>query len=311
MSFFDQDQYTIADIQSLIDNSIEESINLDFKAADALQNTDGKKKEVGKDISALANSDGGIIVYGLSEQGHVAHALSYINGNIFTKEWLEQVINTNIHRRISDIKIFPIRNNENIAESIYVVRVPASKNAPHMMKDNRFYRRFNFESVPMEEYEVRWLYNQKEKTDLEILDPIITGGGRAGELNSLTFIDFHVSFQVKNISNAIEDKFKAELKVPILVYLSAENNPNLGANTRRDGDFMICSIPSTSSLFQDDQTTCCQLNVRIRNHNKDAACNNPVVLKLYYSNGTKTKEFNLGDILQFSGHTVRQLDFRQ
>ena len=308
MSFFDQNDYTIEDIQSLIDNSIEESVYLDFKAADALQNTDGKKKEVGKDISALANSDGGIILYGLSEQNHVAHSLSFIDGNTFTKEWLEQVINTNIYRRISGIEIFPIRNNDNVAESIYVVRVPASKNAPHMMKDNRFYRRFNFASVPMEEYEVRWLYNQKEKTALEILDPIISGGGRLGQIGQLTHIDFHIAFQIKNISNAIEEKYKVELKSHILIHMSADN-ASLNIDSRREGDFMYCSIPATSDLFQGDQTTCCKLNIRVRAHNKQAFCDNPIILKLYYSNGIKEKEFNLSDIINFEEITIRELNF--
>jgi hypothetical protein len=310
MSIFEKEEYTIDDIQSLIDNSIEESINLDYKAADALQNTDSKKKEVGKDISALANSDGGIIIYGLTEQNHKAHSFSFIDGNIITKEWLEQVINTNIHRRISDIKITPIRNNGNIKETIYIVKVPASKNAPHMIKDNRFYKRFNFESVPMEEYEVRWLYNQKEKTDLEILDPIISSGGRMGDIGKLTFIDFHIAFQIKNISNAIEEKYKVELKSHKLIHLSAENN-QLNTDSRSEGDFMFCSIPAKSELFQGDQTTCCKLNIRMRGHNKDAFCNHPVVLKLYYSNGIKEKEFNLADIIKFSQQPLRQLVFLQ
>ena len=308
MSFFDQEQYSHTDIQALIDNSVEESINLDFKAADALQNTDGKKREIGKDISALANSDGGIIVYGLSEQDHKAHAFSYINGNTITKEWLEQVINTNIHRRISGIKIFPIRNNDNIAESVYVVRVPASNNAPHMTKDNRFYRRFNFESVPMEEYEVRNLYNQTEKTDLEILEPTIVGGGRMGNTGQLTYIDFHIGFQIKNISNSIEEKYKIELKTHILIHMSADNKA-LDSDSRRDGDFVYCSIPGQSMLFQQDQTTCCRMNIRMRSHNKAAFCNNPIVLKLYYANGTKEREFNLADIIQFEGQPLRQLAF--
>ena len=37
---------------------------------------DKKKAEIAKDVSAFANSDGGIILYGIEEQEHKAHALS-------------------------------------------------------------------------------------------------------------------------------------------------------------------------------------------------------------------------------------------
>ena len=38
MNLFDKEIYTIKDIQYLIDNGVEESIHLDFKAAGALTN---------------------------------------------------------------------------------------------------------------------------------------------------------------------------------------------------------------------------------------------------------------------------------
>ena len=55
------------DLDKLIADQVEDNLHLDYKAADALAKTDGKKKEVSKDISALANSDGGIIIYGIKE----------------------------------------------------------------------------------------------------------------------------------------------------------------------------------------------------------------------------------------------------
>jgi hypothetical protein len=66
------------------------------------------------------------------------------------------------------MKIFPIRNNENIKESIYVVQIPSSIDAPHMCREKRFYRRAQFESVMMEEYEIRTLYGRKVKSKLSL-----------------------------------------------------------------------------------------------------------------------------------------------
>ena len=75
-----------------IDEGIEESLNLDYKAAGALGKTDGKKKEISKDVSAMANSDGGRIIYGVPEQwsSSRSHRSRQSTGE-FSKEWLEHV----------------------------------------------------------------------------------------------------------------------------------------------------------------------------------------------------------------------------
>ena len=135
MDFFEKTEYSIDDITALIDNEAEESVHLDFKAAGSLSKDDKKKAEIAKDVSAFANSDGGIIVYGIEERDHKAYALSYIDGNTYTKEWLEQVIQDNIQRRIEGLEIFPIRDNGDITKSIYVVKIPRSSNTPHMRSE--------------------------------------------------------------------------------------------------------------------------------------------------------------------------------
>ncbi len=168
MDFFNLKEYTMEDIQYLIDFGIEESIHLDYKTSGALDKSETKKKEISKDVSAFANSDGGIIIYGVEEQNHKAAGFSYIDGNNITKEWLEQVINSTINQKIKGIEIFPIRNNGNIAESIYLVKIPRSYDAPHMCRDKCYYKRYNFESVKMEEYEVRDLFNRHNLSKLLI-----------------------------------------------------------------------------------------------------------------------------------------------
>lgn len=118
--------YNIETIKSFINNEIEESIHIEFKSSGALSKKDNEKKEVSKDVSAFANSDGGIIIYGIEEKNHKANDFSFIDGNEYTKEWLEQIISSTISRNISDLKIYPIRNNSEITETIYVVQIPSS-----------------------------------------------------------------------------------------------------------------------------------------------------------------------------------------
>lgn len=168
MDFWELTDFSASDLLSLINNGVEESAHLDFKEAGALAKNDKKKGDIAKDISAFANSDGGIIVYGIEEKGHQAHSVSYIDGNEFTKEWLEQVINTNITPVIDDLSIIPIRINGDVEKTIYIVKVPRSARAPHMSHDKRYYHRINFMSVPMEEFQVRDLFYRRNKSKLSI-----------------------------------------------------------------------------------------------------------------------------------------------
>src|SRR5690606_323211 len=93
-------------------------------------------------------------------------------------------------------------------------KIPFSYNAPHISKDNRYYKRYNFSSVPMEEYEVRQSYNRKEATLLQIGDIIVAeaGGGNLGQL--LISSAHKLSFQVTNIGSSIEELFKLEIRIP-------------------------------------------------------------------------------------------------
>jgi hypothetical protein len=154
----------------MIRTATKESIDLDFKRSDDLQITDRKRTEISKDISAFANSAGGTLIYGMLENGHIATGLDTgSDPNVITKEWLELVITSTIHRRIDSIRINQVElKTSNPGRVTYVVYVPQSTRTPHQASDKRFYKRFNFLSAPMEEYEVRDLYRRGEVPDLRI-----------------------------------------------------------------------------------------------------------------------------------------------
>jgi len=167
-------------IENLIATGVEENLNLDYKAAGALANSDGKKVEISKDVSSFANSAGGVIIYGIEEfndraKKHLPEKITPIERTAFTKEWLEQVINTNISPKISGLKIHPITIGQaKDNKVVYVVEIPQS-NTAHQAKDKRYYKRYNFESVPMDDYEIRDIINRTNKTDIEISFEIYHG----------------------------------------------------------------------------------------------------------------------------------------
>jgi len=150
------------EVLQLIQNAQEEFLELDFKRGDSLKNTDQNKKEISKDVSAFANTIGGTIMYGIEEDPiapHAAISISPVNPKVTTKEWLEQVINSNVQPRIPGIRITPINLMSAPDSAVYVVTIPEGATA-YQAADRRYYKRFNFESVPMYDYEIRQILNR-------------------------------------------------------------------------------------------------------------------------------------------------------
>lgn len=142
------------DVMSLIKNQEQESLYLDYKASDALNNTASNKTEISKDVSAFANSDGGRIIYGIEESKHLPQRIDGIVAVNGKREWLEQVINSNIQPRIHDVRIKQIDLTSDPGKSVFVVDIPAGFTA-HQAADMKYYKRFNFQSVAMYDYEIK------------------------------------------------------------------------------------------------------------------------------------------------------------
>jgi hypothetical protein len=215
------DQWNELAIQRYIDEQIEESLNLDYKAADALVKTDGKKKEITKDVSAMANSDGGVIIYGIREyqeadRKHLPEQIDPIDQTEFSKEWLEQVIN-NIRPRIDGVIICPVQMSTATNHVAYVVEIPQSTTA-HQARDFRYYKRFNFESVPMEDYEIRDIMNRLKTPDVQI-----EFGFERLEIRS----DLHrykLSIVVSNNGSQVVHNFKLRFTFPGFIEMPQREN---------------------------------------------------------------------------------------
>ena len=196
------------DLADLITNKIEEGPQLDYKGADSLGMNEGKKHEVGKDVSAFANAEGGVIIYGMEETGHLPTAIDPVDQTQFTKEWLEHVINSRIQRRIEGVSINPIRlTGANAGSSVYAVVIPQSQSAPHMA-NTRYYKRFNFESVPMEDYEVRDVVNRRRHP---IVKARLSVGVPDWDANANNVMETSISLKLANEGKVIAQRIYIEL----------------------------------------------------------------------------------------------------
>ncbi|MGY3445526.1 AlbA family DNA-binding domain-containing protein [Bradyrhizobium sp. USDA 4473] len=144
------------DLQRLVDEGIEESLTLDYKASPSLSREGGKPDELCKDVSALANSAGGLLIYGIEEDKSAGKPSKVDDGVVdpkITKDWIEQILNSKVQPRMDGVRIE--RVDMETGKYGYVISVQQSQIGPHQAPDGKYYKRFNFQSVPMHDYEIR------------------------------------------------------------------------------------------------------------------------------------------------------------
>ena len=281
MEFLKKDSYSIEDIDSLIKNEVEENIHLDYKAAGALDKDDKKRTEITKDISAFANSDGGIIVYGVSEEDHKPKEISLIDGRIYTKEWLENIIQL-IQPRIEDLKIYPIRVDD-IGQSIYVVKIPRSSNAPHMARDKRYYKRFNFKSEPMEDYEVKDLYNRVSTPKIKIACCTF---GRIDETEA--WYEYQLTAKIINEGKHSCDSYKLNFYINNFRFCNINKKPEnpLFSYTAINRNRLKLGISSQEAIYPNEELDLGHISISVRKEDDPLFWKGLVIdMILFYSGG--------------------------
>ena len=182
----DKTRITAEDIESFISQKppLEENPNLDYKSISAKpMNFD----ELAKDVSAFANSEGGLLIFGVSEKGEVdqktkktiriyPESITWGEPSL-RKETIDQHLVGKIHPPIEDSRVIPIRKSEQDPSVIFLIDVPKSNNAPHMATPyNKYYKRYNFDNLPMGHYEIQNLFRinwiMKEKFIEKIHEPL-------------------------------------------------------------------------------------------------------------------------------------------
>ena len=215
--------WTEAKLRNLISGEIEESLTLEYKSAEALERSDYKKKEITKDVSAMANAAGGLIIYGIgefseSDRRHLPEKITPVDRAKFPREWVEQIINA-IRPRIGGIVIHSVNLSSGENDAVYVVEIPQS-NTAHQASDHRYYKRFNFQSVPMEDYEVRDVMFREQTPDI-VLNFLIEVMSDENQ----TFCNLIV--QSRNVGSAFAQYVACLLDVPVAVLREIKNKINV------------------------------------------------------------------------------------
>lgn len=216
-----------AKLQNFIRSEIEESLTLEYKAAEALDRNETKKKEITKDVSAMANSAGGLIIYGISENSredkrHLPEKITPVNRTNYPREWVEQIIQA-IRPRIDGILIHAVNLNSGETDVAYVIEIPQS-NTAHQASDHRYYKRFNFQAVPMEDYEIRDVMFRQQTPNI-VLNFLIEITDLATEEGLLA--KYNLVVQARNDGSAFAQYVAVFADIPISILQTVENKMNI------------------------------------------------------------------------------------
>jgi hypothetical protein len=164
------------DVNAFIKEKIEENIHLDYTQMSTTE--EPNYNEIAKSVSAFLNSDGGLLVLGISEQKLKEKTGKVMNVRIFpseitwgpstlTREKLEHSLKAKVQPWHNDMIIIPVRNPNQETQCVFLIDVPKSKIGPHMA-NYRFYMRSNFETKPMEHWQIADMFknNWIQKSEL-------------------------------------------------------------------------------------------------------------------------------------------------
>jgi hypothetical protein len=157
-----------SDLEEFISKHVEESLNLEYKDSRILK----KPEDVSRVVSSFANSDGGLLIVGVSEvkerNRRFPGEITWDNDPKHDKEWFEAAILNKVHPIVKGVRVVTVNSKDG---TIFLVDIPQSQIPPHMAPDGKYYSRRNFSNMIMEHYQVADAFGKRAKP---ILIPRIT-----------------------------------------------------------------------------------------------------------------------------------------
>jgi hypothetical protein len=144
-------------LRSLVTGAVREDADLDFKQ-ESYGNSDSHRRDLAGDLTAMANSRGGIIIIGIRDEADVAVELSPVELDDGAEAWFRQVAAANIAPHLAfDVRVIEAQGAD--ARGYYMLIVPPSGLRPHAVRQDR-----NLRFARRDGTTTRWL------TEAEIAD---------------------------------------------------------------------------------------------------------------------------------------------
>jgi hypothetical protein len=160
----DPESWTLADVHELVDGKMPEGQRIDYKRELHLD-TRSQKAELAKDVSGLANAQGGVLLFGVDEDDSDEPLPTAVTPlpSVGLQTRVENVLDSTLEP-VPDYGAASIPAGED--RVVIVVRVPAHRGAPVMVQgygDHRYYRRSGTRTRPMTATEVAAAHSAAER----------------------------------------------------------------------------------------------------------------------------------------------------
>ena len=146
--------------------SLEETLTFDAK-----KELPPKNSEIAKDASAMANTAGGVILFGIEEDASGRPTIPTPFELKGEREKLDNIIRTSVSE-VPSYTISAIESQADATKGYLVLVIPPSERAPHMVivkGERRYYGRGETGNYVLSEPEVARLYERREITKTSIL----------------------------------------------------------------------------------------------------------------------------------------------
>ena len=219
----------IDDIWGLIHDEERESVNLDYKEANKQWDSKAKQK-IAKHISAFANSEGGVIIFGVECDKNDEDKPVDITGLHAknTPETFDRIVSSNIRPAIEGWDRKPLTKGD---KSVLIAQIPKSDLSPHQsLPHKQYFHRSGAQSLAMEHYLVDLHFGRSHKPALRLSiveSEILYGGVPSGFVGDFIFQVF-----VNNAGTGNAEGLSGQFKFPPkkMVKVSA-----VGKTSERDG----------------------------------------------------------------------------
>ncbi len=154
-------------MQHLCDDHVAEDVDLDFKSQDAYTANAEGLDELAKDVTALANARGGLIVVGIAEDSQgCADKLSLVPVSDKKVTQMTGGLRARIVPYLPDVSIRTVEDAPGSGKGFILISVPGSALAPHAVRmttrpSYSFARRVGRTTAWLEESEIAALYRDR------------------------------------------------------------------------------------------------------------------------------------------------------
>ncbi|MEA1873871.1 MAG: ATP-binding protein [Bacteroidota bacterium] len=292
------------DLQALVEGKTPSHRYLQYIDGAKVNMTDVFLLKLSKQINAMANHGGGMLILGIKPLRKKAGKLVPVPHKNLNTDQVHQFILANNQPFLSDLDIIPIEFTEG---QIVCIRIPAGA-GPFMFSDNRYYSFRNEKVEKLDESGVRNLYNQANRKQLEIYSIYNTQGIPELQQGKYVSMLFYPRVLIRNAGQAAESQYKMEVSIPAPLY--EENSMLTNQFSRHEGKYAVFSFPGKTPVFGNEIFKMLELKFRVKPETIDVFEQGELQIKLYYSEGMHEQRFPLKEIFMYRNQMLQAKDFK-